>query len=94
MNQTAKESENLEEFSEDEIYATTNDLLGDTMTIEDDSPIREEEYFDDKSQPIFHQENKTICQKLFPFLASSTDLNSQEIHTFNTIKQSYVISYD
>jgi hypothetical protein len=39
-----------------------------------------------QSQPNFHQEGRTFCQKMFPYLASSTDLNSEELHAYHTIK--------
>lgn len=38
------------------------------------------------NQPSFHQEGRTFCQRVFPYLARDTDLNGDELHAFHTIK--------
>ena len=45
------------------------------------------------SQPAFHEEGRTFCQRIFPYLASSTDLDGEELHAYHTIKAQYVVPF-
>ena len=46
------------------------------------------------NQPEFHQENKSICERLFSYFASSTDLKPDELAVYHTIKNEYAVKYD
>jgi hypothetical protein len=43
MNESQKETENLEEFSEDDIICGTNDLLSDSIILDENNQILEED---------------------------------------------------
>ncbi len=96
-------SQSVDEFSDSNIQADVDlDASIDSTQTNDDEEgyeqimIRKGTFLsrEHQSQPNFHLEGRSFCQKIFPYLASSTDLNSEELHAFSTIKAQYVVPFD
>lgn len=45
-------------------------------------------------EPQFHKENKTLCMKIFPKLASKTNLTLEELQFYYDAKVTEIMHYD
>lgn len=47
-----------------------------------------------RQQPQQHEDNKNVCLKIFPKLASKTNLDEEELQTYFAIRFQYLSGYD